>query len=249
MPISHGTMNLWPLVTLFAQRLRGADRYFASSVTPLLGSATYSDVSTWLFLLFFACILALVAIHRDDFKSRGELLVHVSALSLLALLSLKTRISNHHYILVLPFLILTMRTIRRLAFYFSIAALSVNTLISTWGAYSLVVPGLNLDYFVPSFDPRNSKLSLLFSSLMTADLFISVSSLVNMFVMAWLVWELLRALPGRAAQRTVSAPEGRGKYARTAVAAPRGFTSGDRVILSVFALLLVLVGLAPLVIK
>jgi hypothetical protein len=195
-PISHGTLNVWPLVTAFTKGAGGPDRYLISSTTPLVGEFTYTDVSSWLLMTALLGLGAIAVRFRDVIRRDQRWIVHVTALSLLALLTLKTRIAPHHYNLVLPLLVLTRGTVirRPLAPYIWVAALSFIELVSSWGYYSMVIPGLNLGRLVPYLDPRGSSLSLAFSSVMASNAFITFGSAVNVAAFVWVAWELLRGM-------------------------------------------------------
>lgn len=194
MSASLGAFNVWPLISPSRLGASGYDRMWFSSVEPALGSWTYAQISTLFVFGIQLVLMMLVLVTPRLARSNGRYILAV-AVSLLALLLFRTGVSNHHFILVLPLLILTKGLVAGRAYWSAIAILTLTTFVSVVGdfAYHMQWPGIG-DTLMPALFPGKNILMRFLLTLYQNDWIITLAAVSNLAVFLWLVWETARVV-------------------------------------------------------
>ncbi|MGQ0549067.1 MAG: hypothetical protein ACT4PY_05305, partial [Armatimonadota bacterium] len=194
MAASLGAFNVWQLVSPSRLGASGYDRMWFSSVEPVLGSWTYAQVSTLVVFGIQLILMMVVLVTPRLARSNGRYILAL-ALSLLALLLFRTGVSNHHFILVLPLLILTRGLVVERAYWSAIAVLTLTTFVSVVGdfAYHMQWTGIG-DTLMPALFPGRNVLMRFLLRLYQNDGIITLAAVANLAVFLWLVWETTRVV-------------------------------------------------------
>lgn len=175
-------LNLWPLVSKWSRGVSGLDRFFFPSSDGLVGPLTYAALSNILVGSILLILGAAVLLKRGLNTNGGYL--PVVALGTLTLLLFRTGIADHHFVLALPFVILSRPYLSPVAFGVILGTLTLNTLVSTFGDLGTAIS--RVGYLMPALYHENNPITRLFMDLMNADLAITLGSLENLGAFLWL---------------------------------------------------------------
>ncbi len=175
---SHGTLNIWPLIAWIDLGLEGARRFYVPVNHEILG-VTYVQLGNILSLGVLVLITVFLLLRKREHLPRGAYLLPV-ALGTLGVLLFRTGVSNHHFILVLPFLILCKPLLSDTVYYATIAIVSITTFVSVYGDFGIGT--LELAELVPAIHYNNNIVTRFFVDLHRSDLFITLGSLANLFI-------------------------------------------------------------------
>lgn len=203
-PGSIDAFNIWPIISRFTEGFSGQQRFWFPSTMHLVGPFTYSEMANVLtFGMLLLIAVFLVAKHRLILLE-GRYIIFI-ALGILAFLLLRTGTASPHFILALPLVFLSWRSLSNFVYLSVTTILTATTLISVYGGFSLAIWAMK--DFMPAIHYENNAVTQLFRSLMFSDWFITLVSYANMVVFFWLGWEALRALFGKRAGKAVSQPQ------------------------------------------
>jgi hypothetical protein len=181
--VSWGALSVWPLITRFAHGESGLDRLVLSSRTPLIGGITYWQLGNWLFGVFFVTLATMVGL-RGPSGNDGRNYIPAIALGTLGLFLLKTEFAPFHGLPALVLVVLSRKSMDDVTYCATVAALTATTFLAM---YSIAAVWLSYNSImsIGLFDPGNS-LTRFFRAFITRDWFISIGSLANLTVLAWL---------------------------------------------------------------
>jgi hypothetical protein len=195
--VSQDAYSVWPLVTYLAHGASGLERAFTPSSASLVDGITYLRLGQ---VLTLATLLAVgVALARSGrvANTPGAYLSFV-ALGMASFLMLLTGVVATHFLLALPFIILSRRFMSGGAYTFVVAVWTVTTLVPMVGDMGNVTAAL--DY--PLFAPARNPVTKFFVDLYGWDRFITAATVANICAVIWLAVSSRR--PAGAAARPQS---------------------------------------------
>jgi len=185
--VSQTAYSIWPLITNLQLGASGMDRIFVPSSTLLLASLTYQFASQ---LLTLAAMLSISAIllfrKRVSFDLGGYL--PLVALGMASFLMLLTGVVATHFLLALPFLLLSRRWMSSAAYFYVATIWSINAFVPMFGAMGQL---LSPDAY-PLLSPTNSAITRFIVGIYSADSFITISIVANPCAVAWLALLAIR---------------------------------------------------------
>jgi len=181
--VSQDAYSVWPLVTYFAQGIGGLGRAFTPSSTLLIGSVTYQRLSQILVVVAILLVSAALLLQRQTALQAGSYLPLV-ALGITSFLMLLTGIVATHFVLALPFLLLSYRWMGKVAFVYVIVIWTVTTFVPMYGDMGLVI---STDHY-PVLAPAHNAITRFFIGLYTQDRFITLGVVANICAVIWLAF-------------------------------------------------------------
>ena len=179
--VSQDAYSIWPLVTYALHGASGLARAFTPSSTDVLGPVTYQRLGL---ILTVAALLAvsmvLLSRRRSALEAGGYL--PLVALGIGSFLMLLTGVVATHFLLALPFLILSRRWMGHLAYLYVVAIWTITTLVPMYGDMGVVISAV--DY--PLLAPAHNALTRFFVDLYAWDRFITVAIVANICAVIWL---------------------------------------------------------------
>ena len=179
----QGAYSLWPLATYVTHGLTGLQRIYAQSSGSLVGPLSYQRASQILTLLaILLLVLGLLRRSRESLESGRY--IPIVTLGIAAFLMLLTGTVSTHFILALPFLILSWRWTGGVAYVFVVVAWSITALVTMYGDMGLTLSPQ--DY--PLLARANNSITRLFVMLYSSDRIITVGTVANICAVLWLAW-------------------------------------------------------------
>jgi len=188
--VSLSSLNLWPLVTRFTEKVSGLHRFYVPSTNLVADSITYVELSNILVTLSISVIIFFMLILDKKINYKTDYPIFVVC-GLLSLLLFRTGIANHHFILVLPLLFLCKKSLSSLKYYLAITILTITTFTSAYG--DLGIGTSQVGYLMPSLWFQNNPLTSFFTKLIQTDWFITIGSAANLSVFFWLSKDAFKA--------------------------------------------------------
>jgi hypothetical protein len=180
--VSQGAYSVWPLVTDVTVGAQGLGRLFMPSDKPLLGNLSYQRVSQLLTLAVVLLVAILLWI-RAPSLAPGDYLPYL-ALGISAFLLLMTGLVATHFVLAIPFLLLSKRHLGAMGLI-SIAILwTATTFIPMYGDMGNVI-GLLGFRSMPLY-PATNPFTRFMIQLYSADRVITAATIANICVVIWL---------------------------------------------------------------
>jgi len=182
--VSLDVYSVWPLVTWLASGQSGLDRIFYPSDSSVWGLVSYRDLALLLTAGLLALTAALILLRSRSSIVRGGY-IPVVGLAIVGFLMLMTGISSAHFILALPFIILSVRWVSPSAYLAIVALWSITTLITMWGILGIDLADANylgLPLFGSGTGLRSVTHSI--STLYAWDRFITAGTVANCVVFA-----------------------------------------------------------------
>jgi hypothetical protein len=204
--VSLDAYSFWPLVTLFQAGQSGLNRMFYPSDSPLIGGITYHQAGLALALIAaLGAVCTLIARGRSFLLDGGYL--PVVAFGMAGFLMFTTGLAATHFILALPFILLSRRWMSSTAYYSVVAGWTVTTLTAMYGI--LAVDLANADYLHAALFGQAAQLHSLsqaVANLYTWDRFITVGVVMNMAALIALMVAAVRSHLGWQAALADSKP-------------------------------------------
>ena len=189
--VSYDAYSIWPLITYLVAGQRGLSRIFFSSAAPLLGPLNYQQVSQIITLGVILIAAGLLLFNRK-LRSSPENYFLVLALGTIGFFVFATGLAANHFVIGLPFLIMCKRSLRNVAYYSVIGLWTLTTLVPLYGSLGFAIS--NVGYLVPTI--YQSPATGYFMALFSSDLFITLGTVANVMIFAWLdaeTWLRLRS--------------------------------------------------------
>lgn len=181
--VSQDALSIWPLITYIAHGTSGLYRAFTPSSEVLVGSLTYQRLGQILTIAALLIISAVLLFRKRTALENGGYLPLI-ALGIASFLMLLTGILATHFVLALPFLLLTRRWMGAVAYYYVAATWTITTLVPMYGDMGVLISGL--DY--PLLAPAHNAITSFFVALYSWDRFITVAVVANICALAWLAF-------------------------------------------------------------
>jgi hypothetical protein len=185
--VSQDAYSIWPLVTYALHGASGLGRAFTPSSADVLGHVSYRQLGLILTLAALLAISLALLLRRRSALDSGAYLP-VVALGICSFLMLLTGIVATHFLLALPFLLLSRRWMSPLAYLSVAAAWTITTLVPMFGDMGAVLSAT--DY--PLLAPAHNAVTRFVVSLYSWDRFITVGVVANACVLVWLGWLTFR---------------------------------------------------------
>ena len=206
--VSLGALSVWPLVTYFAEGVSGLARFSYPSVSPLVGDLTYQRVSQLLTLGTVLAVAGALVLRRRSATGVGDYLP-LLALGTTAFLMLKTGLAATHLLIGLPLLILCRKSMKNGPYLSLVAIWTITSLVTMYGSLGSALA--RVESMAPLLHSSNNVVTRLFIDVHASDWFITVGSLANTLVLAWLAVEVLRPMrfswrPREAVPRPAAGP-------------------------------------------
>jgi hypothetical protein len=186
--VSQDTYSVWPLVEYLTQGASGLHHAFNPSSGVVLGPITFQRLSQILTTGAILLVAGFLLFRRWAIDEPGSYLPFV-ALGITAFLMLLFGLVATHFLLALPFLLLSRRWMGGVAFFYVVVIWTVTTFVTMFGDMGLVLS--TQDY--PLLARTNNALTRFVVSLYTADRFILVGIVANICAVLWLGFLTLRS--------------------------------------------------------
>ena len=180
-PVSQGGFSIWPLVTYLVAGQVGVSRTFVASSEVLVGGLTYQQIAQVLTVLALVVVAVILGRRRRSGFEAGGYLPEV-ALAIALFLMLITGVVATHFVLALPFLILSRRWMTGVSYWFVVIAWTVTTFVPMYGEMGAVLSRETN----PLLEPGTNRVTQAFVRLYSWDRFISVAVTANLCAIAWL---------------------------------------------------------------
>lgn len=191
--VSLDAYTFWPMVTLFQAGQTSLYRILYPSDSSLFGSFTYQQAGLVLTaLILFGSVWTLVARRREAILNGGYL--PVVAFAGAGFLMFTTGLAATHFILALPFILMTRKWLHSGAYLTAIIGWSATTLVAMYGI--LAVDLANSDWLhEPLFGQAQtlSSLSAVLARFYTSDRVITFGCAVNLAVLGALLVASVRS--------------------------------------------------------
>ena len=181
--VSQGAYSIWPLITYLTHGTTGLLRAFTPSSETLVGSLTYQEAGQVLTALALLAIAAVLWFTKRLTNEPGAYLPFV-AIGIASFLMLLTGIVSTHFLLALPFLLLSRRWMDSTAYVFVVAVWTVTTLVPMFGDLGVA---LFLSSSGDFLSPTHNAISKAVMDLYRWDRFITVGVVANVCALVWLV--------------------------------------------------------------
>ena len=184
--VSLDAYSIWPLLTNWFEGQAGLSRMFFPSTSPLIGSLSYQSVSQLITIgiILLTSILIIIRLQRDS-ESKTPVFLALLALGTVGFLVFKTGLASAHFVLAIPFIILSFRSMNPIMYVLLIGIWTITSLVSMYGSFSLAIS--NVGEMAPYLHPDNNAVSRFFMDLHMNDRFMTASSIVNLLVFIWLL--------------------------------------------------------------
>jgi len=202
--VSWNALSIWPMVTLLVSGQTGVNRIFYPATNKLVGSITYLQMGTYLFVGIIMVAVALIWFSRRLTVKPDSYLMMV-ALGTMGLFMLNTGSPAYHFIPVIALVILLRKSMSNSEYFTVVGILTFTTAVAL---YSVGVFWLQSDPLlgVGLFNATNPIVAFM-GKVMTWNWFITLGSLANLFVMIFLFIKAI--FPDRAKLTNVNLPTGR----------------------------------------
>jgi hypothetical protein len=186
--LSQGAYSIWPLVSDITTEAQGLGRLFTPSARSLFGKLTYQTVGQWLTLVAVFLVAIMLWIRAPSFGP-GNYLPYL-ALGITAFLLLMTGLVATHYVLAIPFLLLSKRQLGAVGFFSLITLWTAITFIPMYGDMGNVI-GL-LGFRAMPLNPASNVVTRFVINVYAADRVITAGALANLCVVVWLALASIR---------------------------------------------------------
>jgi hypothetical protein len=204
--VSQGAYSVWPLVTYLTHGASGLERTFIPSSETLIGPLSYQRASQILTILAMLLTAVGLLVRRGSTLSAGGY-IPLIALGITSFLMLLTGIVSTHFLLALPFLVLSWRWIRSDGYFYVVAIWTITSLVTMYGDMGTVLWAE--DY--PLLAPANNAITAFFVNLYSSDRFMTVGVVGNVCAVVWLAFAAFRTRGGNP-QQLVQQPSGQVNY-------------------------------------
>ena len=188
--VSQTAYSIWPLVTYLVQGASGLQRAFLPSSTLLVGPLSYQFVSQVLTLAAMLSVSAILLFRRRSAIDPGGYLPLV-ALGIASFLMLLTGLVATHFLLALPFLLLSRRWMGTVAYLYIAAIWTVSTLVPMFGEMAISVP---LQQY-PLLAAQSGAITNFAIQMYGSDRFITTAIVANICAVIWLAFVAFRRAP------------------------------------------------------
>jgi hypothetical protein len=185
--VSQDAYSIWPLVTFGVNGASGLARSFTPSSTILVGPFTYQRVSQVLTVLAILLVIGALAAQSRASIERGRY-VPIIGIGVASFFMLLTGVVATHFLLALPFLILSRRWIGSGAYWLLISTWTIATFVPMYGDMGLVISAADH----PILAASHNAVTRLAIHLYAWDRFITVSIVANLTALIWFGWLALR---------------------------------------------------------
>jgi hypothetical protein len=189
--VSQGAYSIWPLITYFTHGTTGLLRAFTPSSETLVGSLTYQQAAQLLTALALLAIASVLWFKKQVTNQPGAYLP-VVALGIASFLMLLTGVVSTHFLLALPFLLLSRRWMDTTAYIFLVVVWTVTTLIPMFGDLGVA---LFLGHSGDLLSPTHNAITKAVMDLYRWDRFITVGVVANVCALVWLAVLQMRPQP------------------------------------------------------
>jgi hypothetical protein len=185
--VSQDAYSIWPLVTYALHGASGLGRAFTPSSADVFAQVTYQRLGLTLTIVALLAVSVALAVRRQNALDPGGYLP-VVGLGICSFLMLLTGVVATHFVLALPFLLLSRRWMGKTAYFYAAAIWTVTTFVPMFGDMGLAISAT--DY--PLLAPARNALTRSVVELYVWDRFITLSVVANICVVVWLGWVALR---------------------------------------------------------
>jgi hypothetical protein len=195
--VSQDTYSVWPLIEYLVQGASGQHQAFNPANVTLVGPITYQSVSQVLTLAVMLLLAGFLFFRRRATDEPGAYIPYV-AIGITAFLMLLFSVVASHFVLALPFLLLSRRWMGAVAYFYVAVIWTATTFVTMYGDMGQVI--FAHDY--PLLAPANNAITHFVVGLYTNDRFITVGIVANIAVVLWLAFLTLgpmRSAPARSA--------------------------------------------------
>jgi hypothetical protein len=195
--VSQDTYSIWPLVEYLVQGASGQQQAFNPKNVTLVGPITYQSLSQALTLAVMLALAGFLFFRRRVSGEAGAYIPYL-AIGITAFLMLLFSLVASHFVLALPFLLLSRRWMGAVAYFYVAVIWTATTFVTMYGDMGRVI--FAHDY--PLLAPANNAITNFVVGLYTNDRFITVGIVANILVVLWLVFLTLgptRSAPARSA--------------------------------------------------
>jgi hypothetical protein len=189
LPLSWGTMSIWPVVVLFRYSVDGVDRILFPATADFLGDLTYYSAGTILVFGTVALLAGQILIRQRRGLPPLRLRV-MMATAAMALMILRTGTPSYHIVLALILIVASWGQLSRRAYIYSVGAVTVSAVYGMYGmgAYWLTA---HPNWSVGVFDDQNPVAAFAARSV-NNDWAVTAAVLLNLSVFLLLVGASLR---------------------------------------------------------
>jgi hypothetical protein len=187
--VSQDTYSVWPLLESLTQNASGQHKVFNPSNVVLVGSLSYQSLSQ-IFTLAVMLVLAGFLIFRRRATSEAGAYIPYVAVGITAFLMLLFGLVATHFVLALPFLLLSRRWMGGVAYFYIAVIWTVTTFVTMYGDMGRVLFAHDYPLLAPSYNAVTSFVV----SLYTNDRFITVGIVANVCAVVWLGFLTLRSV-------------------------------------------------------
>jgi hypothetical protein len=189
--VSQDAYSVWPLVEYLTQGVTGFHQAFNPNNGVILGPLTFQRLSQLLTLAAILLVSGYLWFRRRATEEPGGYLPYV-ALGVTSFLMLLFALIATHFLLALPFLLLSRRWMGGTAYWYVVVIWTVTTFVTMYGDMGLVLSVH--DY--PLLAYSKSAVTKFAVDLYREDRFITAGIVANICAVIWLGYLTLRA-PGR----------------------------------------------------
>jgi hypothetical protein len=198
--VSQDAYSIWPLVTYAAHGASGLQRAFTPSSHAVIGSLSYQSLSQVLTIAGVLAVSGALLFGKRAITGAGAYLPYI-ALGITSFLMLLTGLVATHFLLALPFLLLTRRWLGGVAYFYVVTVWSVTTFVPMFGDMGIAISSSHY----PLLAPANNAITRLVVHLYVWDRFITVGVAANICAVIWLAYSALRS--AQSSHRPLVAPQ------------------------------------------
>jgi len=195
--VSQDTYSVWPLIEYLAQGATGQHEAFNPKNVTVAGPITYQSISQAATLALLLVLAGFLFFRRRATAEPGAYIPYV-AIGITGFLMLLFSIVASHFVLALPFLLLSRRWMGAVAYFYVVVIWTATTFVTMYGDMGRVL--FAHDY--PLLAPQYNAITNFVVGLYTNDRFITVGIVANICAVLWLAFLTLgatRASPARSA--------------------------------------------------
>src|SRR3989475_2484970 len=195
--VSQDTYSVWPLIEYLAQGATGQHEAFNPKNVTVAGPITYQSISQAATLALLLVLAGFLFFRRRATAEPGAYIPYV-AIGITGFLMLLFSIVASHFVLALPFLLLSRRWMGAVAYFYVVVIWTATTFVTMYGDMGRVL--FAHDY--PLLAPQYNAIANFVVGLYTNDRFITVGIVANICAVLWLAFLTLgatRAAPARSA--------------------------------------------------
>jgi hypothetical protein len=185
--VSQDAYSIWPMVEYLTQGATGFHSTFNPNNGVIAGPLNFQRLSQILTLLAVGLVATFLALRRRVTKEPGAYIPYV-ALGATAFLMLFFDVIATHFLLALPFLVLSRRWMGAVAYFYVVVIWTVTTFVTMYGDMALVLTAA--DY--PLLASANNAVTRFVIWLYTGDRFITAGIVANVCAVVWLGYLILR---------------------------------------------------------